>query len=80
MSDKQNLEYGFGDEFNMSDFYKYGNDEFVELSVPARSSIIQIGFAGRNYDWKIYYKIHQPNSGLVNQERGAIGTAFVYYF
>ena len=80
MSDKQNLEYGFGDEFNISDFYKYGNDEFVELSVPARSSIIQIGFAGRNYDWKIYYKIHQPNSELVNQERGAIGTAFVYYF
>lgn len=78
-SGKQDFEYDFGDIFNEADFYRYG-DDIVQLSVPARSSIIQIGFAGRSYDWKIYYKIHQPNSQLTNQERGAIGTAFIYYF
>ena len=80
VSDTKGFEYDFGDIFNVSDFYAHSDDEFVQLSVPTRSSIIQIGFAGRSYDWKIYYKIHQPNSQLTNQERGAIGTAFIYYF
>ena len=78
-SGKQDFEYDFGSIFNEEDFYKYG-DDIVQLSVPARSAIIQIGLAGRDYDWKVYYKIHQPNSMLTNHERGAIGTAFMYYF
>lgn len=80
ISDKQLFDYNFGDDFNVSDFYQHGSDELVLLSTPSRSPIIQVGFAGRRLDWKVYYKIHRESTMLANSEKGAIGTALTYYF
>lgn len=39
-----------------------------------------MGFAGRHWDWKAYYKINTNSSTFYNGETGAVGTAFTYYF
>lgn len=80
LSDNYKFEYDFGDPFNESDFYRYGDEDFVQLSVPSRSVILQMGFAGRHWDWKAYYKIHTKTTSTFNSESGAVGTAFTYYF
>lgn len=80
LSDNYKFEYDFGDPFNESDFYRYGDEDFVQLSVPSRSVILQMGFAGRHWDWKAYYKINTNIVDKFNGETGAIGTAFTYYF
>lgn len=80
LSDKQTFDYDFGDSFNESDFYQYGDERLVQLSVPSRSVVVQMGFAGRHWDWKVYYKIHTYKNKLLNTEPGAVGTALVYYF
>ena len=80
LSDNYKFEYDFGDPFNESYFYRYGDEDFVQLSVPSRSVILQMGFAGRHWDWKAYYKIHTKTTSTFNSESGAVGTAFTYYF
>ena len=80
LSDNYKFEYDFGDPFNESDFYRYGDEDFVQLSVPSRSVILQMGFAGRHWDWKAYYKVHTNKVDKFNGEAGALGTAFTYYF
>ena len=67
--------------FDEYDFYRSDDaDDLVDLSVPSRAVVIQMGFAGRHWDWKMYYKIHTNKSYSFNAEAGAIGTAFTYYF
>ena len=80
LSDDYKFIYDFGDPFNESDFYRYGDEDFVQLSVPSRSVIFQMGFASRYWDWKAYYKVHSNKIDTFNGETGAIGTAFTYYF
>lgn len=80
LSDNQKFVYDFGDPFNESDFYKYGNDELLQLSVPSRDVVLQTGFAGRHWDCKIYYKFKTNNKIYTNGEKGAVGTAFTFYF
>lgn len=80
LSDEYNFEHDFGDSFNVDDFYRYGTDELIQLSVPSRSVILQMGFAGRHWDWKAYYKVHTKTTSTFNSEAGAVGTAFTYYF
>lgn len=80
LSDSDTFEYDFGDPFNIDDFYRYGEDELIQLSVPARSVVLQMGFAGRHWDWKAYYKVHTKTTSTFNSESGAVGTAFTYYF
>ncbi|MGM9751479.1 MAG: hypothetical protein ACI3YY_03840 [Candidatus Cryptobacteroides sp.] len=80
MSDK----YAFSNsdsDFNEYDFYRSDEaDDLVDLSIPSRSVVLQMGFSGRHCDWKMYYKIHTNKSYSFNAEVGAIGTAFIYYF
>ena len=80
MSDK----YAFSNsdsDFNEDDFYRSDEaDDLVDLSIPSRSVVLQMGFSGRHCDWKMYYKIHTNKSYSLNAETGAIGTAFIYYF
>lgn len=80
LSDQYSFEYSFGDSFVESDFYKYGDEELLQLSVPSRSVVLQLGFTGRHCDYKVYYKLHTQSSNKFNVESGAIGTAFTYYF
>ncbi|MBD5067927.1 MAG: hypothetical protein HDT51_01030 [Alistipes sp.] len=80
LSDKQTFDYDFGDPFNESDFYQYGDEKLIQLSVPSRAVVVQMGFAGRHWDWKAYYKSNTNSSTLYNGEAGAVGTAFTYYF
>lgn len=63
-------------EFMNSDDY----DKFTTICVPSRFIVLQMGFAGRHWDWKMYYKINNNESNFHNGEAGAIGTAFTYYF
>lgn len=75
---------GFEDEsYDFTESGFWGSDEadnLLQLSVPSRSVIFQMGFAGRHWDWKIYYKWFANSLSLNNGEAGAIGTSFVYYF
>ena len=80
LSDDYEFEYDFGDPFSESDFYTYGDSDFVHLSVPSRNVILQMGFAGRHCDWNVYYKVYTNKLDAFNGEKGAIGTAFTYYF
>ena len=80
LSDKYKFDYSFGDPFNEDDFYKYSDDDLLQLSIPSRSIIFQMGFAGKHWDWKAYYKIYANKSKFINGDSGAIGTAFTYYF
>ena len=80
LSDKYQFEYGFGDNFSENDFYKYGKEKLIQLSVPCRNVVLQVGFAGRHCDWKIYCKIPTYKTKLYNMEPCAVGTALVYYF
>ena len=57
-----------------------GLPEKPGLLIPSRSIVLQMGFAGRHWDWKMYYKAHTNNSYNFKTEAGAIGTAFIYYF
>ena len=80
-SDQYEFDYSFGDyPFNESDYYRYADDDIIQLSIPSRSAVLQMGFAGRHWDWKMYYKVHTNKSYSFNAEAGAIGTAFIYYF
>ena len=80
-SDQYEFDYSFGDyPFNESDYYRYADDDIIQLSIPSRSAVLQMGFAGRYWDWKMYYKVHTNMSYSFNAEAGAIGTAFIYYF
>lgn len=80
-SDQYEFDYSFGDyPFNESDYYRYADDDIIQLSIPSRSAVIQMGFAGRHWDWKMYYKVNTNKSYSFNAEAGAIGTAFIYYF
>ena len=63
-------------EFMNSDDY----DDYTTLCLPSRFVVLQMGFAGRHWDWKMYYKINANKSNFLNGEAGAIGTAFTYYF
>ena len=58
----------------------YADDDIIQLAIPSRSIVLQMGFAGRHWDWKMYYKAHTNNSYNFKTEAGAIGTAFIYYF
>ena len=75
---------GFEDEsydFTESGFWgSDGADDLIRLSVPSRSVVIQMGFAGRHWDWKMYYKVYANSSDFYNGDTGAIGTSFTYYF
>lgn len=80
-SDQYQFDYSFGDyPFNESDYYRYADDDILQLAIPSRSIVLQMGFAGRHWDWKMYYKAHTNNSYNFKTEAGAIGTAFIYYF
>lgn len=80
LSDQYSFMSSYGD-FNEYDFYRSDEaDDIVDLSVPSRAVVIQMGFAGRHWDWKMYYKVHTNKSYSFNAEAGAIGTAFIYYF
>ena len=80
-SDQYEFDYSFGDyPFNESDYYRYADDDIIQLSIPSRSAVLQMGFAGRHWDWKMYYKVHTNKSYSFNAEAGAIGTAFINYF
>lgn len=72
LSNKYNFEYDF-DPFNV-------DDELIHLSVPARSVVLQMGFAGRHWEGKAYCKVHTETTNTVNSESGAVGMAFTYYF
>ncbi len=68
-------------DFTESGFW--GSDEakdFIQLSVPSRAVVLQMGFSGRHWDWKMYYKINANKSNFYNGEAGALGTALIYYF
>lgn len=80
LSDRDEFIYDFGDEFIESDFHKYSDDKIANLSVPAKSVVVQLGYSGRHWDWRIYYKIHAEAHLLPNAEKGSVGTAFTYYF
>lgn len=80
ISDQYEFDYSFGDPFSESEFYMYTEDDIVQLSVPSRSLVLQLGFAGRHWDWKAYYKAFTNKTNIFNGEAGAIGTAFTYYF
>ena len=81
ISDQYEFDYSFGDyPFNESDYYRYADDDIIQLSIPSRSVVLQMGFAGRHWDWKMYYKVNTNKSNVFNTEAGAIGTAFIYYF
>jgi hypothetical protein len=80
-SDQYEFDYSFGDyPFNESEYYMYADDDIIQLAIPSRSIVLQMGFAGRHWDWKMYYKAHTNNSYNFKTEAGAIGTAFIYYF
>lgn len=80
LSDEYAFMSSYGD-FNEYDFYNSDDaDDIVDLSVPSRAIVLQMGFAGRHWDWKMYYKIHTNQSYSFNAEAVAIGTAFTYYF
>ena len=80
MSDKYDFVTSYSD-FNESDFYRSDDaDDLVDLSVPSRAVVIQMGFAGRHWDWKMYCKVHSNQSYNFNSEAGSLGTAFTYYF
>lgn len=80
LSDEDKFVYDFGDPFSENDFYRYGDEDLVQLSVPSKSVIFQMGFAGRHWDWKVYYKAHINQVDTFNGEAGALGTALIYYF
>ena len=63
-------------EFMNSDDY----DKYTSICLPSRFVVLQMGFAGRHWDWKMYYKINANKSNFHNGEAGALGTAFTYYF
>lgn len=63
-------------EFMNSDDY----DKYTSICLPSRFVVIQMGFTGRHWDWKMYYKINANKSNFHNGEAGALGTAFTYYF
>lgn len=76
--------YSFGNswsDFDENEFYRSDDaDDLIQLCVPSRAVMLQMGFAGRHCDWKVYYKINTDSSKFSNVEKGAIGTAFTYYF
>jgi hypothetical protein len=39
-----------------------------------------MGFAGRHWDCKAYYKFYANNKKYKNGDKGALGMAFTYYF
>ena len=63
-------------EFMNSDDY----GKYTSICLPSRFVVLQMGCAGRHWDWKIYYKINANKSNFHNGEAGALGTAFTYYF
>mgnify|MGYP004647372291 CR=1 FL=1 len=63
-------------EFMNSDDY----DKYTSICLPSRFVVLQMGFTGRHWDWKMYYKINANKSNFHNGEAGALGTAFTYYF
>lgn len=70
-----------GDGFNINEYYISDEyNEHINLSVPSRAIVLQMGFAGRHWDWKAYYKLNANSSKFHNAEKGVIGTAFTYYF
>ena len=80
LSNKISFESQYGD-FNAYDFYTNSDiSDLIQLCVPSRAIVLQLGCAGRHWDWKIYYKINTQYSKIDNGESGAIGTAFTYYF
>lgn len=73
----KNASYDFKEE----DFYRSGEqDNLVNLSIPSRAIVFQMGFAGKHWDWKAYYKLYANKSKFINGDPGAIGMAFTYYF
>ncbi len=73
--------YNKSSDFSESDFYRSDElNDIVNLSIPSRTVVFQMGFAGRHWDWKVYYKYYANKSKFVNSDPGAIGTAFTYYF
>ncbi len=73
--------YNKSSDFSEYDFYRSEEqDDLVRLSIPSRTIVFQMGFAGRHWDWKAYYKLYANKSKFINGDSGAIGTAFTYYF
>ena len=80
LSDNYSFNSSWSD-FNETEFYKSDDaDDLTQLCVPNRMLVLQMGLAGRHCDWKVYYKINTDVLNLSNVEKGAIGTAFTYYF
>lgn len=82
-------EYGF--LINKSETYEglysysyydgyYDNDDVVTLAVPSRAVVYQLGFGGRHWDWKVYFKLNTKRAEFENGELGSLGTALTYYF
>lgn len=50
-----------------------------EYSFP-KDFVAQVGFAGRHWDWKLYYKTYTDNSQFYIDDIECYGTALTYYF
>ena len=61
--------------FESDDYY-----DIVNISTPSRTVIFQTGIAGRHYEFKVYYKLYANAKRFPNGDKGALGTAFTYYF
>lgn len=67
--------------FNEDDLFR--SDEYIELvqiCAPSKALILQLGAAGRHYDWKIYCKLNINYNDFYHGEQYYFGTALSYYF
>ena len=63
-------------DFDKSLFYE--SEEYLELkesTLLSRDLVLNLGFCGRHFDWRLYYKI-----GLKKDAPTSYGTAIAYYF
>ena len=68
-------------DFQEEDFYRSGElKNILNLSIPSRTIVFQIGTSGRHWDCNAYYKLYVNKSKYTKSDAGAIGMAFTYYF
>ena len=68
-------------DFNTYHLFESGDCyDIVNISTPSRTVTFQTGIAGRHYEFKVYYKLYANAKRFSNGDKGALGTAFTYYF
>ena len=67
--------------FNVSEYLNSDDYETpTKLCLPAHNIILQMGFGGRHWDGRLYYKIYTNNLSHIAADPGAFGIGFTYYF